>query len=115
MHPVILKDADDSSCSGHPPRRYVHHGIGQHIWNVDDEEVRDCGSRSAKPVHVGWRMVPLVDPPEELGMGEPVHPIVAEVGQDEVKQDSHAKGQVSDGRRRGMIAGHNIIQINADG
>jgi hypothetical protein len=52
-------------------------------------------------------MVPLVD--------APVYPVVAEVSHDEVERDPHRQRQVGDGRRIGMMALYQIVQIAGQG
>lgn len=50
-------------------------------------------------------MVPLVYPPQVSSVSEPMDPIMAKVGQDEIKDDSHSKRQMSLARGSRVIAG----------
>jgi hypothetical protein len=47
-------------------------------------------------------------------MRKSVYPIVAKVGQDEIENDSYSKRQMSHARGGGVIAGKDVVQINAN-
>ena len=105
MHPVVLQGIEHADHQSHPPRSPPKERPGENIRKIHQNLLRHGGTRSREPIHIGWGMMPFMNPPDMRRMHEAMNPIMAEVGDHEI-------AQYADWERHGQ---DRVRQLGADG
>ena len=88
MHPINVKIAEYYEHSIDPPRGRVQNRCRKHVWTQNKKLMRHGRAATGQPIHIIWRVVPLVSSPKRPGMHESMDPIVAEIGDQEINSDA---------------------------
>src|SRR5207253_9697220 len=75
MHQVICESIFQQDGPENPPRREFEKRAGCEIGQVDQRHLDDGGADAGQPVHVSWRVMPLVCPPHMACVQQPMHPV----------------------------------------
>ncbi len=114
VHPVVLQIVEEADRELHPPGRKIQKGIGKQIGKIDDDILRDRRTKSCKPIHVGGRMVPLMNPPDMLCVHQPMNPVMPEIRDKNVAEQAQQQRHLVNDLRQVWTDGDEPIDSLGD-